>query len=459
MRADPDAVVIGAGPNGLVAANVLADVGGACSCSRRRRRRAARSAARARRARLHCRRLQLVLPARPRVARPARPRPRPLRPALGARPARARASAPRWLRAGRPRDPAATSASIDAGAPGDGAAWDGLYRTWDRAGDEVIAMLLPFPPIRHALRVARRLGPRHLLGFTRLSLWSLDCVAREFRGEGGRLLLGGNMAHTDLSVSALTWACTAGCSRRSPRTSASRSWRAVRAASSTRWSRSSGRAAGRAALRHACQQRDHRGHQRGRGHHQRRDRDPRQARRALGHVGTCAAPRPGRLAASRAVASPGAPAFPLGPRHGEGGLGDRRHDPGRPSPRAPRVRDPPRRLARRPPHRSPRAQGGAVPARPFLIVGQTTTADPTRSPAGTEAAWAYAHVPQTIVGDAGPDGIRGAWANGDGERFADRMRGRDRAARPGLPRRANRARHVLTPASSKRWTPTSRAAR
>lgn len=36
---------------------------------------------------------------------------------------------------------------------------------------------------------------------------------------------------------------------------------------------------------------------------------------------------------------------------------------------------------------------GEVPARPFLVLGQMTTADPTRSPRGTESAWAYTHVP------------------------------------------------------------------
>lgn len=37
---------------------------------------------------------------------------------------------------------------------------------------------------------------------------------------------------------------------------------------------------------------------------------------------------------------------------------------------------------------------GRVPRDPFLLLGQMTTADPTRSPAGTESAWAYTHVPR-----------------------------------------------------------------
>src|SRR3954453_23927300 len=42
-----------------------------------------------------------------------------------------------------------------------------------------------------------------------------------------------------------------------------------------------------------------------------------------------------------------------------------------------------------------------VPDRPFLLVGQMTTTDPTRSPAGTESLWAYSHVPQVVERDAG----------------------------------------------------------
>jgi len=35
-----------------------------------------------------------------------------------------------------------------------------------------------------------------------------------------------------------------------------------------------------------------------------------------------------------------------------------------------------------------------VPQRPFVLFGQMTTTDPTRSPAGTESAWGYAHLPR-----------------------------------------------------------------
>ena len=36
---------------------------------------------------------------------------------------------------------------------------------------------------------------------------------------------------------------------------------------------------------------------------------------------------------------------------------------------------------------------GRMPRHPFVLFGQMTTSDPTRSPEGTESAWAYTHVP------------------------------------------------------------------
>jgi phytoene dehydrogenase-like protein len=43
---------------------------------------------------------------------------------------------------------------------------------------------------------------------------------------------------------------------------------------------------------------------------------------------------------------------------------------------------------------------GRVPGAPFLLFGRPATADPTRSPAGTETAWAYTHVPRGERWDA-----------------------------------------------------------
>ncbi|TWD73035.1 phytoene dehydrogenase-like protein [Kribbella amoyensis] len=51
-------------------------------------------------------------------------------------------------------------------------------------------------------------------------------------------------------------------------------------------------------------------------------------------------------------------------------------------------------------HTSADLDTGRLPAAPFLLIGQTSKADPTRSPAGTEAVWAYSHLPRGIADDA-----------------------------------------------------------
>lgn len=74
---------------------------------------------------------------------------------------------------------------------------------------------------------------------------------------------------------------------------------------------------------------------------------------------------------------------------------------------------------------------GGIPDRPFLLTGQMTTTDPTRSPAGTEALWAYTHVPQGSLSAAD-----------ETERFADRMQARFEELAPGFESRVL-ARRVL----------------
>ncbi len=85
-----------------------------------------------------------------------------------------------------------------------------------------------------------------------------------------------------------------------------------------------------------------------------------------------------------------------------------------------------------------------IPARPFMLAGQMTTSDHTRSPTGTESFWAYTHVPQSSVGDAGDAGIRGVWDVDDRERFADRMQDQVERMAPGFGSRVI-ARRVLGP--------------
>ena len=76
--------------------------------------------------------------------------------------------------------------------------------------------------------------------------------------------------------------------------------------------------------------------------------------------------------------------------------------------------------------------GRTVPSDPLLLMGQMTTTDPTRSPAGTEALWAYCHVPQQPRSDAGDGSIAGDWDAGDVARMADRMQGRIERFAPGF---------------------------
>ena len=84
---------------------------------------------------------------------------------------------------------------------------------------------------------------------------------------------------------------------------------------------------------------------------------------------------------------------------------------------------------------------GRVPEHPFLLLGQMTTADPTRSPAGTETAWAYTHVPRGRPWDA--DELR---------RFADRIEAVVERHAPGF-RSAIRGRYVQGPADLERGNP------
>ncbi|MET7287099.1 NAD(P)/FAD-dependent oxidoreductase [Streptomyces sp. NPDC005573] len=85
-----------------------------------------------------------------------------------------------------------------------------------------------------------------------------------------------------------------------------------------------------------------------------------------------------------------------------------------------------------------------VPDRPFLLLGQMTTADPTRSPAGTESAWAYTHLPREIRDDAGGDHLTGAWDRAEREAMADRVEQQVERYAPGFRDRVMN-RRILAP--------------
>ena len=97
-------------------------------------------------------------------------------------------------------DVEATAASVRQFAAGDGDAWRAMAADFSRlSGPLLDAMMAPIPPVRGPVRLAATLGPRGLLEFTRQALLSVRRLAQErFRGEGAALLLTGNAMHSDI---------------------------------------------------------------------------------------------------------------------------------------------------------------------------------------------------------------------------------------------------------------------
>jgi phytoene dehydrogenase-like protein len=343
-----------------------------------------------------------------------------------------------------------TAASLDAFAPGDGEAWTALYRLWERIGDALLdAMVTPFPPVRAGARIVAGVGRGELARFVRTMLLPLGRFGEEhFRGEGGRRLIAGNALHTDLSAEAALggfygWLlCSLGqdVGFPTPEGGAGELTRALVA-----------------------------------------------RLQARGGVVRCDAPvrridvRRGRAAgalldggelvrARRAVlADVSAPALYLT-------LLAREHVPRR-------VLDDIRRfhwdnatvkvdwaLDGPIPWAAPDARRAGVvhvtdgvdglaaqatelvrrriPARPFLILGQYSPLDPSRAPPGKDTAWAYTHVPYDVRGDAGGE-LTGRWDAAETDSFVARMESQIEALAPGF-RDLIRARHVHTPRTLER---------
>jgi phytoene dehydrogenase-like protein len=80
-------------------------------------------------------------------------------------------------------------------------------------------------------------------------------------------------------------------------------------------------------------------------------------------------------------------------------------------------------------------------------VGQQSRTDPTRSPPGTETAWAYTHVPRRVRADAAGRIPVGGGGDGAGwiEPFVERMEDRVEQDAPGF-RASIVGRHVFGPA-------------
>ncbi len=348
-----------------------------------------------------------------------------------------------WALLARDRD--LTAQLMDLQHPGDGEAWRELCAQWDRIGDHVVgALTRPFPPLRDAVGLARTIpGAGGLPLVKQLLMPVLDFGDQRFGGRAPKMLLAGNAGHSDIPPVAPGSAAfgllmtmlgqTVGFPV--PRGGAA----AIVEALVRRLEERGG------VVRCGAEV----------------DRIEVDGGRAVAvHVAGS------RLPAGRAVVADVTAPVLFGrlvrledqPRAIRRGMGTFRLDPSTvkvdwaldgPIPWAAPPAVPPgtfhvadslEELA------LTQTQLGVhtIPDKPFMLGGQMTTADPSRSPAGTEAVWAYAHVPQHARRDAGEGGIRGTWDRDDCERFADRMQGRLEALAPGFGTRVL-ARRVLGP--------------
>ncbi|MDM4718379.1 NAD(P)/FAD-dependent oxidoreductase [Micromonospora sp. WMMA1363] len=99
------------------------------------------------------------------------------------------------------RDPEVTAASLEAFAPGDGGRWLAAYDDWRQvAGAVLAAITTPFPPVRGSLALLRRVRVAGSLRLARRLVVPVRRLGDElFDGPGGPALLAGCALHTDLS--------------------------------------------------------------------------------------------------------------------------------------------------------------------------------------------------------------------------------------------------------------------
>ncbi|MFD4411714.1 phytoene desaturase family protein [Streptomyces sp. NPDC058466] len=339
-----------------------------------------------------------------------------------------------------------TAAALSGFGAADGDAWRELYRVWERLSPDIVdALFTPFPPVRATARLAVRLRGAGGLRLARSMLLPVRRLGEEeFEGEGGRLLLAGNALHADLAPEA------AG--------SGGFGWVMSMLGQTHGFPVPTG---GSGALTQALVHR-----LRARGGvircGERVSRVVVHGGRAVGVQTADGETVPARRAVLADVSVPAL----------YGGLVDESHLPGQlladlrrfqwdfatfkvdwalsgpiPWNAAPASLAGTVHLADGVDDLSRFAAQIAlrrVPDRPFLLFGQMTTADPSRSPLGTESAWAYTHVPQEVTGDAGDDGLCGAWDEREQEAMADRMEAQVERYAPGF-RALIRARRILAP--------------
>jgi phytoene dehydrogenase-like protein len=88
------------------------------------------------------------------------------------------------------------------------------------------------------------------------------------------------------------------------------------------------------------------------------------------------------------------------------------------------------------------ARAGRLPERPYLVIGQQSIGDPTRAPAGKHTLYCYTHVPSHVQEEGG-------WAAAR-EGFADRVEARIEELAPGF-RASILARHIMAPPDLEAW--------
>jgi len=443
---DVDAVVIGAGPNGLVAANVLADAGWRVLVLEAEPEPggAVRSAELTVPGFVHDRfsafyPLSAVAPAFTRLELDAYGLVWRRAPLVLANPT------PDGRVAVISRDVDETADSLASWSDDDKRAWHELLAEWERVGDALIATLLnPFPPVTSGLRLISRIGVRELLPFARRALLPARRFGDEhFAGDGAKMLLLGLALHSDLGPDAAIGGVFA--------------WLLGMLAQTVGFPVPEG-GAGQltAALVRRLEARG--GSVRT---NARVERVVVRDRRAVA-VSTAAGEE---IRVGRAVlADTSAPAlfwqlvgedhlparFVADLRRFEWDHATFKVDWALRAPIPWRSEA----LARAGTvHLLDSADAalawnaqlatGHIPDRPNLVLGQMHVADPTRSPAGTGTVWAYTHVPQHVRGDAGGN-LTGSWSAAEAATFADRVEAEIARYAPGF-RDVVEARAVATP--------------
>jgi phytoene dehydrogenase-like protein len=93
-----------------------------------------------------------------------------------------------------------TAVSLEGFAAGDGEAWAAMFAQWQRVRDPLLdALFTPLPPVRSMISLLRRLGTAGALDLARFATLPVRRMATErFAGEGAALLLTGNALHSDV---------------------------------------------------------------------------------------------------------------------------------------------------------------------------------------------------------------------------------------------------------------------